>query len=183
MRGKKGAVELSISTIVIVVLAMSMLILGLLLIKGIFSGATYNVNKMNDKVKDEINKLFVEDKRVVLYLDNNGADVKQGQVYGIAWGLQNKIATQKFYWEVVVNDDGTRDKCGVTTLQTEKWISTGGSGSADVASGRNYYDLILFNIPADSVSDISRCIVRFQLVVKKEDKSVYETIPFNVVVK
>ena len=36
---KKGAIELSMTTIVILVLAMSMLILGLVLIKAIFTGA------------------------------------------------------------------------------------------------------------------------------------------------
>ena len=41
--GKKGAMELSMGTIVILVLAMSMLILGLVLIRTIFMGAKYNV--------------------------------------------------------------------------------------------------------------------------------------------
>ena len=58
LEGKKGAIELSIGTIVIVVLAMSMLILGLVLVRTIFAGATYNVQQMNDKVKDQINQLF-----------------------------------------------------------------------------------------------------------------------------
>ncbi len=70
MRGKVGAIEMSVGTIVIIVLAMSMLILGMILIQNIFSGASDNVLQMNDKVKGEINKLFVEDKRTVIYLPN-----------------------------------------------------------------------------------------------------------------
>ena len=50
---KKAAMELSIGTIVIIVLAMSMLILGLVLIKTIFSGAKYNIDTMNDKVRND----------------------------------------------------------------------------------------------------------------------------------
>ena len=41
---KRGAMELSIGTIVIIVLAMSMLILGLVLIRTIFTGAKYNID-------------------------------------------------------------------------------------------------------------------------------------------
>ena len=48
MKAKKGAMELSIGTIVIIVLAMSMLILGLVLIKTIFVGAKYNVDTIED---------------------------------------------------------------------------------------------------------------------------------------
>jgi hypothetical protein len=55
-RGKRGALELSIGTVVIIVLAMSMLILGLVLVKNIFSGAKYNIDQLNDKVTDEINQ-------------------------------------------------------------------------------------------------------------------------------
>ena len=81
---KKGAMELSISTVVVIVLAMSMLILGLILVRSIFTGAKYNIEKMNEKVEGEINKLFVEDKRAVLYLPNRLAEVKQGDVYGVS---------------------------------------------------------------------------------------------------
>ena len=42
MRGnKKAAIEMSIGTIVTIVLAMSMLILGMVLVKNIFSGYCY----------------------------------------------------------------------------------------------------------------------------------------------
>ena len=47
---KKGAIELSIGTIVIIVLAMSMLILGIILIKNIFSGSTNAVDDINKGV-------------------------------------------------------------------------------------------------------------------------------------
>jgi len=58
---KRAAIELSIGTIVIVVLAMSMLILGLVLVKNIFGGATASVNILDTKVQNEINKLFSDE--------------------------------------------------------------------------------------------------------------------------
>ena len=59
-KNKKGAIELSIGTIVIVVLAMSMLILGLMLVRSIFSGSTDAVESINKAVVDQINQIFTK---------------------------------------------------------------------------------------------------------------------------
>lgn len=77
---KKGAIELSIGTVVIIVLAMTMLILGLVLVRNIFTGATENVDTLNEKVKNEIVNLFATgDSNVVVKLGaDKTARVKQG---------------------------------------------------------------------------------------------------------
>ena len=179
-KNKKAALELSIGTIVILVLAMSMLILGLILIRAIFTGAKYNVETMNKKVEAEINKLFVEDQRAVLYLPNRIAEVKQGDEFGLGFGINNVIATQKFRWQVTVADDNIRRKCGVSEREAEAWITTGGTGSVEVASGQKYTDIVRFNIPEGSVSDISTCIIRYKLEIKKEDGTPFTTEPFDI---
>ena len=61
MVNTKGAIEMSMTTVVVIVLAMSMLILGLVLIRSIFTGATSSVDLLNDKVKGEIQNLFTEE--------------------------------------------------------------------------------------------------------------------------
>ncbi len=58
MKGRRGALELSIGTIVIIVLAMTMLILGIVLVRSIMCGAVGLTGEINTKVKGEINKLF-----------------------------------------------------------------------------------------------------------------------------
>ncbi len=55
---RKAAVELSVSTIVIIVLAMTMLILGLVLVRSIMCGAIGLTGDVNSKVRGEITKLF-----------------------------------------------------------------------------------------------------------------------------
>ena len=179
-RNKKAAIELSINTIVIIVLAMSMLILGLVLVKNIFDSAKYNVDGINDKVKDEINKLFSDDIKSVVYLDNTGAKIKQGEQYGIAWGIQNTGKSQKFSWTTEVQDSSIQQKCGVTDKEALAWVSTGEKGDVELTSGDKYQDVLFFNIPEGSVSDISSCVVRFRLVIKQADGSAYSTLPFNV---
>jgi len=179
-KNKRAALELSIGTIVILVLAMSMLILGLILIRTIFSGAKFNVETMNQKVESEINKLFVEDQRAVIYLPNRIAEIKQGDEFGLGFGIQNAVATQKFRWSVTVADDNIRKKCGVRETEAEAWITTGGTGSVDVSSGQKYTDIVRFNVPEGAVSDISTCIIRYKLEINKEDGTPYTTEPFDI---
>jgi len=177
---KRGALELSIGTIVILVLAMSMLILGLILVRTIFSGATDNVSTMNEKVRQEINDLFVEDQKGVLKLAEGNAKIKQGDPFGVAFGIINTGKTQKFRWSTIVEDDNIRKKCGVTDREAEAWMTTGSSGNVNLLSGDKYADAIIFNIPEGSVNDISQCIIRYKLIIKQEDGDPYITLPFNI---
>jgi len=89
MRNKKAAIELSIGTVVIIVIAMAMLILGLVLVKNIFSGATESVDTLNDKVKAEITGLFAkEGTKIGIKLGSDKtAKVEQGtQNFGVGIG-------------------------------------------------------------------------------------------------
>ena len=71
-RGKKAAFELSVTTMIVIVLAITMLILGLILIKNIFTAATESVDELNDKVSNEIDKIFTdEDKKIVEHQEMN----------------------------------------------------------------------------------------------------------------
>lgn len=72
-KNKKAAIELSIGTIVIIVIAMTMLIMGIVLVRNIFGGATTSVDSLNDKVRSEIASLFTEEgEKIVIY--GAGAD-------------------------------------------------------------------------------------------------------------
>lgn len=175
----KAAVELSISTIVIIVLAMSMLILGLVLVKSIFTGANYNVDQMNNKVKDEINKLFVEDKRTVVYLPNSLAQIKQGDSWGIAFAIKNlntgTATAGSFTYSVAVSDPNVRQKCGLGEAEINSWITTGQADTISIAPGQTSYNLVRLQIPEAS----PLCIVRFHLDVKQNGQ-VYSTESFDV---
>jgi len=178
---KQAAIELSIGTIVVVVLAMSMLILGLVLVKNIMSGSINNVDQINEKVKGEINKLFVEDKTVVLYLKNGQAEIKQGGSWGVAFGIKNSatgtIQGSSFKYDVVVSDSKIEDKCGVKKEDAEAWITTGKSDEFQIAPGKTQTGIVRFNIP----SDAPLCTVRFHMTVTKDDKA-YDTEIFDVTV-
>lgn len=162
---KKGAIEMSIGTIVIIVLAMSMLILGMVLVKNIFSGSSENVLQMNDKVKDQINKLFVEDKRTVVYLPNQIAKIEQNEDWGIAFGIKNlargTAEAGRFHYEVTVSDPDARTKCGIDERTIESWIKTGRADDTTIAPGQSYFGIVRFLIPENA----PLCTVRFHIDV------------------
>ncbi|MEK6825340.1 MAG: hypothetical protein AABY00_00985 [Nanoarchaeota archaeon] len=85
---KEGAIELSIGTIVIIVLGMTMLILGLILVRQIFSVATKSVDSIDGQIKDEINKQLGSQEGYILVYTGDGKDtakVKPGSGnFGIA---------------------------------------------------------------------------------------------------
>jgi len=190
IKSKKAALELSIGTIVILVIAMSMLILGLILVRTIFTGAKYNVETMNKKVEGEINKLFVEDQKAVLYLPNREAEVTQGDPFGVAFGIHNVGSTDEFQWRVIaIEDPNLNTKCGFRNEDDAlDWITTGGQNfkGVNIPSGDKYTDIIRFNIQKGTVSDVSQCIVRFQLEIFKggshSNEDIYTTESFDVVV-
>jgi len=179
MRGKLGAIEMSVGTIVIIVLSMSMLILGMILIKNIFSGSSENVLQMNDKVKGEINKLFVEDKRTIVYLPNQIAKIKQNEDWGIAFGVKNlqrgTAEAGRFHYEVTVSDPDVRTKCGVGERDIESWIRTGRVDDMVIAPGQSYFGIVRFLIPEGA----PLCTVRLHLDVTK-DNVAYATDFFDV---
>ncbi len=66
LKSKKGAIELSIGTVVIIVLAMTMLVLGIVLVTNIFKGATEAVDILDKNVQEEIKDLFNNEKSDVV---------------------------------------------------------------------------------------------------------------------
>lgn len=180
MRGnKKGAIEMSVGTIVTIVLSMSMLILGMVLIKNIFSGSSSNVLEMNDNVRDQINKLFSEDKKVVVYASNKLVAIKQDEQWGVPFGIKNLVTGNAegstFDYEVFVSDADVQSKCGISESEAQGWIVAGRSGSISLAPGDSYSDIVRFFIPEGS----PLCIVRFQLKVTVDGK-IYAADNFDV---
>jgi len=143
----------------------------------------YNINTMNRKIDNNIERLFVEDQRAVLYLPNRMAEVYYNDAFGIGFGIGNHLETQRFRWGVTVADDNIRKKCGVSEREAEAWITTGSSGSVDIAANEVYTNIVRFKIPEGAVSDTSSCIIRYKLTIKKEDGTPYSTEPFDVDVR
>ncbi|MBU2562315.1 MAG: hypothetical protein KKF68_01500 [Nanoarchaeota archaeon] len=84
--------EMSVGTIVTIVLLMSVLILGLVLVRTIFSGAVKNIEGIDAAVESEIQKLFAESdtKKIVIIPSTREIEIKKGEdTRGFGFSIRN----------------------------------------------------------------------------------------------
>lgn len=179
MYNKKGAIELSIGTIVIIVLAMSMLMLGLVLVKSIFTGAKYNVDQLNKNVEAEINKLFNErGDKILIYLPNNEAEVKKGNSFGIAFGIRNDVEGEsnpgKFSYTIKASS--IQKGCKLSLQQADAYLILGETGSFQLLPGAEPEFRIVKIQPPESAP---LCEVQYDITVTKDNQP-YDTSFFII---
>jgi len=180
MKNKKAAMEMSVGTIVTIVLLMAVLIMGIFLIQKIFSSAKGAIDLTDQQLKNEINKLFGEDKELVIYPSTRRVEIKQEDEDGVGIGIKNLLqsaaGTKTFSYEVVVSD---ASNCVETKEEVEKWFTTGKTeDNIPIAVGKSAVQKVLFRIP----SGTSLCTARFRVNVKAEGNA-YATDFFDITVK
>ena len=180
---KRAAIELSIGTIVIIVLAMAMLILGIVLIKNIFSGGTEIVDMTNEQLKNQVATLFGGDKKLVVYPDSRHLEITQGEVNGFGIGIKNQIEgtaeATMFSYEVVVSDPDLRTKCGIGERDAEAFITTGRSeDNIPIASGDLTSTKVLYNINVGS----PLCTIRYRVNAQANNQP-YASEIFDITIK
>lgn len=180
---KKAAIELSVGTIVVIVIAMSMLILGLILVKNIFTGATYNVQQLNDKVKGEINKLFADEaQKIVLYVPKgNQIDVSKGDDYGVGFAIKNTAKGEsqvgKFTYNVLATS--VEKGCQLSLDEANNYIRLGQTDTFDLSPGSDAYFKVVHIRPGDSAP---LCLITYDITVTKDSQPYTRTF-FDVQIK
>ena len=178
-RKKKAAIELGVGTMVILVVAVVLLILALIFVRRIFVGATYNVDRLNDAVRNEINKLFKQEgQRIALYLPGNTAEVEQEETFGVAFGIRNTEPTSGTF-SYQVTPSALNDNCvGITAEEAAKWVFPK-SEEFPVPSGNFGYKIVKVNAP--SYAPVG-CQVVYQIEVKKDGRD-YDSTSFFAEIK
>lgn len=177
---KKGAIELSVGTIVVIVIAMSMLIMGLILVKNIFTGATYNVQELNDKVKGEIKKLFAsDDEKMVLYVQKGSTiEIDQGENYGIGFGIRNtaKGETQPGKFVYTVKATSVETGCNLPLETADSYIRLHQTGNFDLSPGADPYVQFVQVRPLETAP---LCLISYDITVTK-DGATYAQKTFDI---
>ncbi|MCL5018777.1 MAG: hypothetical protein M1416_03390 [Candidatus Pacearchaeota archaeon] len=161
---KRGAIEMSIGTIVTIVLMVTMLILGIVLIRNIFSSAKGVVDLTNQQLESEIEKLFSEENAIAIYPSTRYVEIKQEATDGVGFGIKNlqqgASGATTFSYQVSASDVAN---CGVTADVAESWIIVG-RGESDIAIpvGGKVVRKVMFQIPIGS----PLCIARFKVEVQ-----------------
>jgi hypothetical protein len=176
MRGKSAAIEMSIGTIVIVVLSMSMLIMGMILIKNIFSGTSGAVDSINKGVINEINELFTDkNSKLAVAPSTRKIEIEQGTLnQGFAFSVRNVNNEEKrFSYGVSVDPDfSIQSKCGISTREADDWVLVP-SGSVNLGHGAKSElpELVTISVPVGA----PLCTIPFVVSIKDGATTYVET--------
>ena len=172
---------MSVGTIVTIVLLMSVLILGLMLIKNIFFSAKKAIDLTDDQLKKEINKMFSGEEKLLIYPSSEQTiPIKQGELSAVGIGIKNLLegvqGTQRFSYDVIAID---ASDCQESEQKVESWIILGGSGeNIPILVGEWYVEHIQFRIPGGS----TLCVLRFRVEVYTEGEF-YASRTFDLEIK
>jgi hypothetical protein len=169
---KKGALELSIGTIVVLVLAMAMLIMGLILVQNIFSGGTDAIDKINNEVLKGIDDMFSDsDAKIVIYPTSRKFTLEQGSKGdGFAFSIRNTELDDidlTYLIEVDPSFD-IESKCKASFESVNRWLDVD-TGSFTIAgsSKLDLPELVTFTIPDNAPS----CTIPFRVNVNDNQGS------------
>jgi hypothetical protein len=178
MKDKIAAMELSISTIVILVIAMSMLILGLVLVRTIFKTSTESVNIIDDKLKREMAKMFTDETaKIVVNLGSDKtakikADTEKFGVAFVARTLDGSTVDTKTFKYKLTLDDNARENClsllKLKTVESFFYQRLDTYLPFDEIQGDSAYAIVLISIPEGT----SLCSQKVFIDVKDGDQSV-----------
>ncbi len=166
---KKGAMEMSVGTIVTIVLLMGVLVLGVFLIQRIFTSAKGAIDLTDEQLRNEINKLFAEESKISVYPGTRLVEIKQESTNGVGLGIKNLLSgtagTSKFFYETIISDPDLQTKCGITEQTASRWIVTGrAENDIQIASGDFSVQRVVFEIPVGA----PLCTIRYRINVCTE---------------
>ena len=165
MKTKKAAMEMSMGTIVTIVLLMSVLILGLVFVRNIMCSGIVLTDKITENTENEIRGLFGTKDYGVKCMGESGHDAKLGD------GGSRQIAC-------IINTDETTEYSlkvkeisslkGAKTETIKSWIIDQG-WEGTVSPGQKTVSVVLLNIPK-KVSDTT-----LKIIIEEENKNTGNT--------
>jgi hypothetical protein len=182
LRNKKGAFEMSMSTVIIIVLAVIFLILGLVLLRNIFSVATGSISSIDEKLKTQLITLFAdEDSSTVFIRPEDGvlkirADTTD---FGFIIGAKTKNGNDIVNWGDVQyrlifdKESSCYKKLGEATIK--KWFT-----NSKIASGDK--DTESYN-PLNWAKNGDVGLARIQLTIPKGTMLCTQTVLFDFIDK
>ncbi len=181
-KNKKAAMEMSVGTIVTIVLLMSVLVLGIFLVQKIGGVAKGAVDLTEKQLYAELNKLYAsnEDQRTIIYPQTMDLEIKKGKSDAFGVIINNRLEEEEtFSYEVSVGDQGS---CTMTDAQLIDLISLGKKRTGiSLASGSILTSplRITFTIPETA----KLCQVLYRLDVTTSDGSPYDGVDLQLTIK
>ena len=174
--------QMSMGTLVTIVLLTMVLVLGGYFVSRIFSGAKENIEGIDAAVKNEINKLFSEDtsRKIVVYPATREIVIKKGEdSLGFGFSIRN-IEEEANIFSYEVNAEEV--SCSMDLSEAEDLIALGQKRSnIQIPAGSIMENPIFvrFNIPDTAPP----CRIRYSITMNKGNELYGSTIDIDLVIK
>ena len=180
LREKRAAMEMSVGTMVTIVLLMIVLVLGIFFIQKIFKSGSNAIETIDSQTQSELQKLFAnENAKIAFYPTYKDVVVNRGDdPKGFAFSIRNNDVEEVAFTFATTATDAS--KCGSTFDETDaNNMLLGGTGtinigSSDISEGR----IVKFVVPESAPS----CTIEYNLNVKK-GTATYTEINFFLIIK
>jgi len=179
IKQKKAAMEMSVGTIVTVVLLMAVLILGIFLTQQIFKTSKGAIDMTDAELRNQIQQLFSnEETKIVIYPTSKSLEIKHEEQDAIGVGIKNLATTgsgTNVFSYVVQKSSGNCQ----SNIDPNEWIIVGDKEQEiPIAVGELYSTKIIFQIPLGTPI----CTARFRIDVKM-DGNAYKSDQFDISIK
>ena len=175
IKNKKAAMEMSVGTIVTIVLLMAVLVLGLVLIRTIFTSSVENVKAIDENIKSQITTLFAEDnsKKVIIYPTDRSISLNPGDSGGFAFSVRN-TGNDAATFQYTVNVAEVAHNCQMSEAQADTLLILGREDDFSLPSLQilEHPIHVNFEIPEEA----PKCAINYELRVDKEGELCLQTI-------
>ena len=182
LKSRGGAMEMSVGTMVTIVLLMIVLVLGIFFIQNIFKAAKGALDLTEKQLYNELNKLYStnQDQKIIVYPQTASLEIKKGKSDGFGLLINNRLDNEEtFSYEIKIADKGS---CNMQDTQILELINLGRTrsgislGSGDILSTPLR---INFAIPESA----TLCQVLYRLEVRKSDGGIYDGVDLQLTIK
>jgi len=144
---KKGGIEMSMTTIVIIVISVIILIFGIIFARSVMCTGIQLTQQVNDAVKNQLTTLFGADNYGVLCMGENGQEIKLGT--GGPRQVVCMIKTDKGL-DYTLKVKKVESLSGAKDNVVDKWI-VDQDWTGSVSPGEdNYATVLMLDIPRDA---------------------------------
>ncbi len=180
IKSKRAAMEMSVGTMVTIVLLMVVLVLGIFFIQKIFSSATNAIDTVDKEVQSQIEKVFSQgDKKTAFYPTSRDVIVKKGDdPKGFGFAVRNPDTEDSTFTFTTTATDAS--KCGSTfDLEDAQDMLLVGSGSFDVGTGEiSDVRIVKFVVPESAPP----CTIGYSLKIKR-NSGTHGDLNFFLIIK
>tara|TARA_Y100000034_G_scaffold112542_1_gene146616 strand:+ start:844 stop:1410 length:567 start_codon:yes stop_codon:yes gene_type:complete len=165
---KKAAMEMTIGTMVTIVLLVAVLVMILFFITRITESGIGAIDGIDSAVKTEIDKLFSKDssKKIIIYPESRKITIKKGEDHlGFGFSIRNTGEEDSFSYDITAVETGGKG-CDLRLSEADGLISLGKQKNSILISAGTVMEYPIF-VRFDIPDTTPPCEIRYAINVEK----------------